>query len=120
MRLLSVRILALLIKVAADVRPGADGQERILEMFFLHKGAFIIEWGQDLWAERAALFLYKAGGYMLSVQGGRDMLGVLDHKCLLHISTHKTTFTRFLCCFSFSSILTMGEMYRQSGDPVRM
>jgi len=28
------------------------------------------------------------------------------------ISTHKTTFTRFLWCLSFSLILTMGEMYK--------
>lgn len=37
---------------------------------------------------------FFAGGYILSGQG--DMHGVLGPKCLLPISTHKTTFVRFL------------------------
>ena len=35
----------------------ADGQERILETCFVQKGDFIKVWGQDPWAERAALGL---------------------------------------------------------------
>jgi len=33
----------------------ADGQERILETSLVQKGGFIKAWGQDLWAERAAM-----------------------------------------------------------------
>ena len=33
----------------------ANGQERILEMFLVQKGAFIIAWGQDQWADRAVI-----------------------------------------------------------------
>lgn len=36
---------------------GADSQERILEMSSVQKGGFIKAWGQDPWAERAALGL---------------------------------------------------------------
>ena len=39
--------------------PGANGQEGILETFLVQKkkSGFIKAWGQDLWAERAALGL---------------------------------------------------------------
>lgn len=57
-------------------------RERILEMFSVQEGAFIIAWGRDLWAERAALLLCVAGGYIRSAQGGGDMQGIFDHKCL--------------------------------------
>ena len=81
---------------------------------FWCKSALIVAWGQVLWAQRAAPLLYDAGGYMLSVEGGGDTQGVLDHKCLLQISTCKTTFARFLWCLSFSLVLTISGMYRQS------
>ena len=64
--------------------------------------------------ERAALLPYVADGYTISAQGGRDIQEGLDHKYLLPISTCKTTFTRFLWRLSFSLILTISEMYRQS------
>ena len=35
----------------------ADDQERILEMFLMQKDGFIKAWGQDPWAERAAMGL---------------------------------------------------------------
>ena len=37
------------------VGSGADGQERIPEESLVQKGDFIKAWGQDPWAERAAL-----------------------------------------------------------------
>ena len=33
----------------------ANGQEKILEMSLVQKGGFIKAWGQNLWAEKAAL-----------------------------------------------------------------
>lgn len=65
--------------------PEVGGQGRILEMFSVQKGAFIVAQGQDLWAERAARVQYEAGGYMLSAQRRGDMQGRVDYKCLLQI-----------------------------------
>lgn len=75
---------------------------------------------QDPWADRAAALLYEAIGDILSTQGGGDVQGGLDHKCLLRISTCKMTFAKFLWCTSFSLASTIGEMYRQWRDPLRM
>lgn len=84
------------------------------------KRAFIVAWVRDLWTEGAALLLYEANGDMCRAQGGGDVQEVLDTKCLPRISTHKTSFGSFLWCLSFSSILTFGEIYRESWDPLRM
>ena len=46
--------------------------------------------------KKPALLLYETSGYMLNAQGGGDVQGILDHKCLLQISTHKTTLAKFL------------------------
>ena len=40
-----------------------------------------VAWEQEPWAERAAGWLYAAGGYLQSAQVGGDMWGVLDHQC---------------------------------------
>ena len=45
----------------------------------------------------------------LVLGGGGNVQGVLDHKCILQISTHKITFVGFLWCLSFSVILTIGD-----------
>lgn len=80
----------------------------------MQEGAFITTWGQNLWAERTVPLLYEGSGYMLSAQGGGELQGVLGHKCLPRISTPKTSFRRFLWCLTFTSILTVGEIYRHS------
>ena len=59
---------------------------------FSAKNAFLIARGQDPWAERAPLLPYEAGGYMLSVQGGKGCAGSLDPKYLLQISMGKNYF----------------------------
>lgn len=60
-----------------------NGQERIFEMFLVQKVVLIIAGDKGAWGERAALLLCEAGGYVLRVQGGGDVQGVSDHKCLL-------------------------------------
>ena len=49
----------LILKIFTEIGKmlGFDGQGRILEMSLVQKGDFIKAWGQDPWAERAALGL---------------------------------------------------------------
>lgn len=89
-------------------------KKEFLRCFFVQKVVLMIAGDKGPWGERAALLLYEAGGYVLRVQGGGDMQGVSDHKCLLRISTHENTFAGFLRCLSLGSILTISEMNRRS------
>ena len=46
---------------------GVNGQERILEVSSVQRGGFFIKaWGEDLWAERAALGLRGVADFILS------------------------------------------------------
>ena len=87
--------------------------EEFLRCFWCKKGAFIIAWGWDSWAERPALLLCEAGSYILSAQEGGNVQGVLDHKCLFQFLFIKLLLQDFSGAYhSFSFILTIGEMYR--------
>lgn len=78
-----------------------------------------VAWEQEPWAERAAGWLYAAGGLSAKCSSGRGPVGSIRSSVFLGISTWKATFARFFWCL-FTAILAIDEMYKQPRDPVRM